>query len=120
LDVYNKGQSWFDIKYNNEMERLTKTDNVEKLTQLLQGIMAIAQMKPEYLDMVDWYEIVKQYAEITDNSDKIMSRDEFEAVMQQNAQAQQQMMQAELMKKGSEAERNMAHSQALKRGDATR
>jgi len=120
MDVYNKGQSWFDIKYNNEMERLTKTDNVEKLTQLLQGIMAIAQMKPEYLDMVDWYEIVKQYAEITDNSDKIMSRDEFEAVMQQNAQAQQQMMQAELMKKGSEAERNMAHSQALKRGDATR
>lgn len=120
IEMYNSGKSWFDIKYNNEMERLTKTENVEKLTQLLQGIMAIAQMKPEYLDMVDWYSLVKQYAEITDNGDKVMNRELFEAKLQQNAEAQAQMMQMELAKKGSEAERNMAHSQALKRGDATR
>ncbi len=66
LDVMASGRPWFELKWNNELEKLTRTEAVQNLLQILQSIIAIAPVYPDIIEAVNWYKLVK---EINDNLD---------------------------------------------------
>lgn len=54
------GRPWYKIRWNNELNKLTRTEAIQSLTQMLQAVMAVAQVKPEIIGAVDWYKLIDQ------------------------------------------------------------
>ena len=97
LQVIEEGRPWYELKFNNELERLTRTEAVQALLQTIQAITAIAALKPEIINAVDWYKLLKDINDNLDhNSQILISEKEFKAQVAAAAQAQQaaMMMQA--------------------------
>lgn len=91
--VMSDGRPWFEIEWNNELEKLTRTEAVQNLVQLLQAITAIAALKPEIIDAVDWYKLLKEINDNLDIASQIMiTEKEFKAAMAARAEQQRQMM----------------------------
>lgn len=67
LKCIEAGRPWFEIKFNNELEKLLRTEVVQALIQVLQAITAIASLYPDIIEAVDWYKLLK---DINDNLDK--------------------------------------------------
>lgn len=96
LDVMAAGKPWYQIKFNNEMEKLTRTEAVQNLLQVLNGIAAIAGMYPEIIEAVDWYQLLKDINDNLDYNNKILySADEFKAKIAAIAKQKQVAMMAE-------------------------
>lgn len=58
LEVIKNGKPWFDIKFNNEMEDIVRSREVEKSMQQMNGLMTGAQVNPALIeteDIYDWY-----------------------------------------------------------------
>lgn len=66
LEVIKSGRPWYELKFNNELEKLTRTEAVQNLVQILQTIVAIAGVYPDIIEGVNWYKLLK---DINDNLD---------------------------------------------------
>lgn len=94
LECMRSGRPWFELKFNNELEKLTRTQAVQNLLQILQTIIAVASVYPDIIEAVDWYKLIK---EINDNLDYnngiLMPEKEFKAKIAAIAQQRQMAMQ---------------------------
>ena len=113
--VKKEGLPWYDIVFKNDMARLTKTQKIDELMMLVNSVAVIGGMFPAIIEAVDWYALL---ADINKNLDKnsqlLFSEREFKQRVQQAAQQNQQIMQqqasnlqADTVKKISEAESNL-------------
>ena len=66
LDVIASGKSWYELRWNNELEKIIRTEKVQNLLQILQSILAIMGAYPDIVHAVDWYKLLK---DINDNLD---------------------------------------------------
>lgn len=90
LQVMKSGRPWYELKFNNELEKLTRTENVQALIQMIQAITAISALFPQIIAAVDWYKLLKDINDNLDYNSKILiSSDEFKAEIEKAAQAQQ-------------------------------
>lgn len=113
LRVMQSGKKWYKLRYNNELEKLTRTQKFDSLNQMMQGAMATMQVAPESRLAYKWYDINKAYAENTDNQWLLLEEDEYNAAVANERQQQAAMMQAQMAEQGSKAAKNMAQAQQV-------
>jgi hypothetical protein len=118
LQIMEFGKPWYEVRFNNEMEKLTRTESVQNLTQVLQAIGAIGSMYPQIIEAVDWYKLLE---DINDNLDannqiligaKAFKEKLMAAAQQQQAMlaAQAGMMAADAGSKAAQANKNNAEA----------
>jgi len=95
LQAIKDGKRWYKIRYNNELDRMVRVKKIEGLMQVLQGVLACAQMYPDIIHAVKWYKWLEEYNENVDVSQNLLiSAAEFKVKIE--AIAQQQAMQQKL------------------------
>lgn len=109
LRVMDEGRPWFEIRFNNEMERMTRTEALQNLIQVLNAIGGIAPLYPQIVEAVDWYRLL---ADINDNLDAnnqiLISEQEFKDKMLAAAQMQQNMMAMQAGQMGAQIQKDVA------------
>lgn len=85
------GKPWFKIRFNNELERLNKTEKLERVMQLINGIAMLANLNPQILQAVEWYKLMEDINEAL-GMNYIKDEDEFKAIVAQQAKVQEQAM----------------------------
>lgn len=121
LQVAASGRPWFELKFNNELEKLTRTEEVQALTQIIQAVTAIAALYQPIVQAVDWYQLLKDLNDNLDYNNKILcTAKEFKTIIanaaaQQAAAAKAQMMQAGAgaQKDSATANKNNAQAQGM-------
>lgn len=120
LEVMESGKPWFELKFNNELEKLVRTENVQALIQMIQAITAVAALYPQIVMAVDWYKLLKDINDNLDyNSQIMLSADDFKNEIQQAAQAQQQAMALQAGTVGAKIQKDTAQANKTNR-DAER
>lgn len=107
------GEEVFKIKYISPAERSIQAEKVQGNLATLNTVLQASQVQPEVIDVIDLDALVKDTAELTGASKKVMNS--LEVVQQiRKARAQQQAQQQELeqAREGSETMRNIAQAQA--------
>jgi hypothetical protein len=110
-EVADEGRPWFELEYTNEMEKLTRTESVENMLQFLNTLLVSAEADPNLLQAVDWYKMIDDIRMNIDSTiDILKTKDEYDAVVEQQkqlaamqAQVQAGLAGAEMDKKTAEA-----------------
>lgn len=124
LQVFADGKPWYELEFNNELEKLLRTQKVQDLVQFIQGVTAVAALYPDIVQAIDWYALL---ADLNDNLDidaKIMvTAQEFKKIISDAAQQKQQMMKiqgaqamASAAKDGASAQNSNAQAGAIRNG----
>lgn len=94
LQVFRAGKPWYEIEFNNELEKLLKSQKIQALVQLIQGITSIAALYPDIIHAIDWYELLKALNDNLDIDQKIVvSANDFKDTIAKAAQAKAAAMQ---------------------------
>jgi len=113
LQVMDQGRPWFEIRFNNELERLLRTQKVQNLLQLLNSIIAISGLYPDIIEAVDWYKYLQDINDNLDANSKIMFTEvEFKQKVQ--ALAEQRQAQAAMQMGAAAAEAGKTVGQTRK------
>lgn len=121
LECIAEGKPWYEVKLNNELEKLMKTERVQSLVQLIQSVTAVAALYPQIIQAVDWLKLIKDINEMLDpNNQIIMSEREFKAEIERQADiARQQIamqganMNADTQNKLSSADKQTQEAQNI-------
>ncbi len=113
VECQKNGVQWYKIKYNGELSRLTNTEAIDKIMQLLNMITAIGGMFPAILEAVKWYDLFKDVNKHLGLS-YFKSAEEFEEIMRRQAEKQQLIMAAELQKVGAGVEKDLGAAEKSK------
>lgn len=109
------GKPWFELEYNNEMDRMLRADRVQHLLQVVQSTLVIAQAYPQIIEAVDWYKLLAEINENLDTSSKILLTErEFKQKIQQIAQAQQAQMQLQAGQQMAAIDKDAAQAEKMK------
>jgi hypothetical protein len=104
LDVMERGLPWFEIEFNNEMEKLVRTESVEALLQVINSIGAISSLYPNIIEAVDWHKLLSDINNNLDpNNQILMSADEFKEKLKELEEVQRQAIQLELANQAAQA-----------------
>jgi hypothetical protein len=124
LQAMKEGRQWYKIKWNNELDRLSKTQAMERVIQAVNAILLIGSAFPTIIEAVKWYDIwrdVNKYLGV----DYIKDEKEFEAIIKKQIEMREGMMQIEAMKAGAtigkdtaSAKKNAAESKSINSGAA--
>jgi hypothetical protein len=111
LEVIKSGKAWFEIKYNNEMEKLMRTEVVQNLLTVIQSITAIAALQPDIIQAVNWYKLLKDINDNLDYNNQILwSESEFKENIARAAEARATAMQLQAGQAGASIEKDMAQA----------
>jgi hypothetical protein len=109
LDIMAAGRPWFELKFNNEMEKLSRTEAVQNLIQVIQAITAIAGLYPDIIQAVNWYKLLREINDNLDyNNQILMSENDFKAVIAKNAEMQAAAMQLQAGAAGAAIQKDVA------------
>lgn len=109
IQVMRDGKPWYELEWNNELEKLTRTEVIQNLVQLIQAITAIAALQPDIVHAVDWYKLLKDVNDNLDiNSKILLTANEFKAKIEAAAQQRAQMMALQAGDVASNTAKNMA------------
>lgn len=103
-----EGKSWFKIKFTNEIEKISNTDKLDNLVQLLQIMQGLVAYNPDLVGAVDWYRLLKEATDGLGFDSSLMSETEFKKQLQEKAIMQQQMMMMQAENMQSQTNRNNA------------
>lgn len=114
LQVMASGKPWYELQFNNELEKLLKTQKIQALVQLIQSITAIAALYPDIIHAVDWYALLEDINDNLDVDAKIMvSAADFKKIIQSAADARAQQAKAQGMEQMAGAAKDGANAQQL-------
>ncbi len=106
LEAMETGKRWYKIKFNGEIDRMSRTQNIERIMNFGNGVGMLAQFKPQVLSAVNEYDIVDDLNNSL-GTNYIKSKQKYEEdIDAMNAQAQQQAT-LEQGKQASEMIRNV-------------
>jgi len=109
LQVIKSGRPWYEIRWNNELEKLVRTEAVQNLIQIIQAITAIAALYPSIVEAVNWYKLLKDINDNLDVNNQILfSEDEFKQKIAEAAERQAQMLALQAGESSSKTSANMA------------
>lgn len=112
LQVMESGKPWYEIRFKNELEKLPRTEAIENTLQMINATTAIANLNPDIVAAVDWYEALKDINDNLDANTKLLySKTQYTQTIQQNQAMQQAMMASELGKQEAGAQRDLAQAQ---------
>jgi len=109
IQVMESGRPWYELRFNNELEKLTRTEAVQNLIQIIQAITAIAALYPDIIQAVDWYKLLEDINNNLDSNNQILiGATKFKEMIAKAAQERRQMMALQAGEMGSQANKNMA------------
>lgn len=109
LEVMRSGRPWYELKWNNELEKLTRTEAVQNLVQILQTIVAIAAVYPDIIEAVNWYKLLKEINDNLDyNNQILMSEKDFKAKIKAIADQRAMAMQIQAGQAGAGMQKDLA------------
>jgi len=109
LDVMESGKPWYEVRFNNELEKLTRTEAVQALVQVLQAITGIAALFPQIVAAVDWYKLLEDINNNLDANNQILiGAKKFQEQIAAQAKQQATMMALQAGQAGSEIQKNTA------------
>lgn len=109
--VIAEGKPWYTIQFNNELERLTKTQALQDMLQVIQSTTMIAQLYPEIIMAVDWYKMLEDInASLPEQNQLLIGADQFRAQVQARAQQMAQQQQAAMLQAGAQAGKDVAQA----------
>lgn len=112
LQVVNEGKPWYDISYNNEMDRMVRSESVQNLLQVVQSTLAIAQADPRIIEAVDWYAVLKDINDNLNTENQIMLTErEFKQRIEQLAQQQAAQAQLQATQQVAAADKDAAQAE---------
>ena len=114
LEVMKSGKPWFELRWNNELEKLVRTQATQNLLQIINSITAIASLNPSIVEAVDWYKLLKEINDNLDaNSQILLSANEFKDRMAELAQERQQMAQLQAGQAGAQINKDSASANKM-------
>jgi len=115
IEVIESGRPWYELRFNNELEKLTRTQAIESMIQLINSITGIAALNPDIIEAVNWYKLLKDINDNLDyNSQLLISEDEFKEKMAAGAAQAAQMQQAQMGLAGAGAQKDLAQADKAK------
>ena len=108
LETIAEGKEWYKIHFNNEVEKISHTDKVDNLVQLLQIMQGLMAYNPQLVGAVDWYGLLKDISTALGFDTMIMSETEFKKQIQTQAQAQAEAQAAQMAQMQSQTTKNNA------------
>lgn len=115
LEAMKQGKQWYTIKWNNEIDRLSRTQAMERVIQAVNAVIMIGQVFPHIVEAVEWYDIWKDVNKYL-GVDYIKNEKEFKAAVQQQIEMQRGAMEIEAMKAGGQIAKDRA---SAKKDEAT-
>ena len=111
LDVAMSGKPWFEIEFNNELEKMTRTEKIQALIQVIQSITAIASLFPQIVAAVDWYKLLSDINNCLDANNQILiGATKFKEIIAQQAQQQQAMMAMQAGQAGAQIQKDVSQA----------
>ena len=111
LEIMKAGRPWFELKFNNEMEKLMRTEAVQNLLQVLQTITVIASVHPEIVEAVNWYKLLKEINDNLDyNSQILLSEADFKKKVGQVAEARSTALKLQAAGAGAAIQKDTAQA----------
>lgn len=107
LECKAEGKPWFKIRFNNELEKLTRTEGLESIMQTVNGVGMIAQMFPQIIEGVEWFDMWQKINDLL-GEDFAIDKKKFEEMIKQAKQMQNAQMMAVAGQAGSEVDKNLA------------
>lgn len=109
LECIEMGKPWFKIRYNNELEKLSRTEKLDGLMQMLNVITAMMAVFPAISAGIRWHELLMDFKDALNvQGNFLLSPKEFEAAVQQQAQLMAQQMALQAGMAGSQIAKNSA------------
>jgi hypothetical protein len=103
------GKPWYQIKWNNALDKLSNAEKLEALVKMLNVIQAVAAVFPDIIEAVDWYKFLEDFkACLSIKASFMLTAEEFKQAIAQKAAMQAQLMALQGAKLGSDIKRNMA------------
>jgi hypothetical protein len=113
LTVMDSGRPWYDLRFNNELEKLVRAEEVEALIKIIQAITAIAALYPPIVEAVKWKEMLNALNAALGPQNQILVTDnEFKAIIGKVAAENRIAMQYQMA--AGQAAMNVDNSQAVK------
>lgn len=54
-----EGKPWYRIKFNNDVEKISNTDKIDNVVQLMNLMQGLLSVNPDLADAVDWYKMLE-------------------------------------------------------------
>lgn len=109
LQVMASGKPWYELRFNNELEKLIRTESIQALTQLIQGVTAIAALYPDIIHAIKWYDLLKALNDNLDTHSQILvTAKDFKDIIAKAADQRAQMMQLQAVQAGAGAQKDAA------------
>lgn len=111
MEVINSGKPWYKISFNNELERLTRTQALQDMMQLINSVTVIAALYPDIIMAIDWYRLLVDInTNLSEQNQILLSEEEFRVAIEARAQAIQAQMAAQAGQAQASAEKDMAQA----------
>ena len=108
MQCIKEGKRWYKIHFNNEVEKLGKTDKVDDLIKLINVITAMAALYPQIVEAIDWYGLLNDITKALGSSDNLISPEAFKQIIAEQAMAQASSLQAQTNQMDAKATRDNA------------
>ena len=114
IECIRQGKAWYKIKFNNEVDRLGKTEHVDDLMKMTNMASILMQLNPQMALAINWYQLLHDVTESLGLQNNILSETEFKKeVAAQNQQqaaaieAQQGLAQSQINKNNAGAMKDL-------------
>ena len=108
LECIANGKPWYRIQFNNEVEKISNTDKIDNLVQLMNIMQGLLAVNPDLAGAVDWFKLLQDVSSSLGFDTAIMSESEFRKQIEAKAQQQAQMQQIQLSNLESQTTKNKA------------
>lgn len=109
IDVAESGRPWYEIKFNNELEKMTRTEAIQALVQVIQAVTGIASLFPQIIEAVDWYKLLKDVNSNLDaNNQILLSETAFKKKLADIANQQRAAVAAQMGQAGAQIQKDVA------------
>ena len=108
VQVKNEGKRWYKIRYNNDIEKLTRVEVFEDLAKEINIITALMSVYPDIAEAVNWHKLLADASDAMGFKDLIISEKNFKDAIKQKAQMMSQMQQAQVNNLESQTNKNNA------------
>lgn len=109
LECMETGKPWFKIRFNNELEKLSRTEKLDGLMQMLNVVTAMMAVFPAISAGIKWHSLLMDFKDALNvQGNFLLSPEEFEAAVQQQSQMMAQQMALQAGVTGSQIAKNSA------------
>lgn len=108
VECVKENKPWYKIKFNNEVDKIGKTDKVDDLLKMINFVTALISIYPDIALAIDWYGLLKDASEAMNLQHNIVSLNNFKKEIAARAQQQAQLAQAQTGQLQAQANRDNA------------